>query len=251
MRGVYKLFFNDRPNKVYVGSANNVNGRYESHLYYLQRNKHHNKELQADFNASSVNLCYTYELCDNIDEVEIQRIVEHRKLFGENSTYNKSMIKRSCRSLDLYCVEFKKYFRSSDDAVRMLNKLGVSPRVFSPMTSFSKSAYSLTWKPYNGQEVTNTYDYNELLKYSIRQYIGKNKMFYLQSDDMLFKGTTNLAAFIMSKYSEKGITCHTYRNRFADVYGIVELSVDDLLSDRYINLLPFNPIQKVKEYNLC
>lgn len=46
---IYKIT-NKQTGKVYVGSAKDVGTRWSSHIYDLDRNKHHSKELQEDWN---------------------------------------------------------------------------------------------------------------------------------------------------------------------------------------------------------
>lgn len=46
---VYKLYFSDNPNKVYIGSAKNFNKRLSEHLRSLLNSEHSNYLLQLDF----------------------------------------------------------------------------------------------------------------------------------------------------------------------------------------------------------
>ena len=47
---IYKIESKVNPNKIYIGSSNDINGRWKSHLSELKRNIHHSKRLQNHYN---------------------------------------------------------------------------------------------------------------------------------------------------------------------------------------------------------
>jgi len=48
--GIYKIQSAIKPNRVYIGSAVNINHRWNCHLSDLRKNKHHSKKLQNHLN---------------------------------------------------------------------------------------------------------------------------------------------------------------------------------------------------------
>jgi group I intron endonuclease len=48
--GIYQIQSKRKPNRVYIGSASNIQQRWRAHLSYLRNNKHHAIKLQRHFN---------------------------------------------------------------------------------------------------------------------------------------------------------------------------------------------------------
>jgi len=48
--GIYKIQSKIKPEKIYIGSSQDINKRWKGHLIYLKENKHHNRKLQNHFN---------------------------------------------------------------------------------------------------------------------------------------------------------------------------------------------------------
>jgi len=48
--GIYQIQSKIKPERIYIGSAVNINHRWECHISDLQLNKHHSKKLQRHFN---------------------------------------------------------------------------------------------------------------------------------------------------------------------------------------------------------
>ena len=66
-RYVYAIQHNTT-GRIYVGSADNIQNRYKSHLSLLRRGKHKNKEMQHDFNGYGDN--YSVFVLDEIKSIE-------------------------------------------------------------------------------------------------------------------------------------------------------------------------------------
>jgi hypothetical protein len=54
MQGIYKLFFANNPNKVYVGKSVDVVHRYSKHVYALISQTHHNRKLLAEYARENI-----------------------------------------------------------------------------------------------------------------------------------------------------------------------------------------------------
>ena len=48
--GIYKITSKIKPERVYMGSAVNINKRWNTHLFDLRKNKHHSSKLQRHYN---------------------------------------------------------------------------------------------------------------------------------------------------------------------------------------------------------
>src|SRR3990167_6507508 len=48
--GIYKITSKIKPERVYIGSAVNINKRWNTHLFDLRKNKHHSSKLQRHYN---------------------------------------------------------------------------------------------------------------------------------------------------------------------------------------------------------
>ncbi|MFA6282422.1 MAG: NUMOD3 domain-containing DNA-binding protein [Candidatus Omnitrophota bacterium] len=53
--GVYKIESKIKPNRIYIGSAVNIQERWRKHINYLKRNKHHSIKLQRHYNKYGKN----------------------------------------------------------------------------------------------------------------------------------------------------------------------------------------------------
>lgn len=73
--GIYKIESKVKPTRIYVGSSNNVNERYKSHLRCLRQNNHNNKKLQNHYNKyGESDLVFTLLLkCDLVDLIKIEQ----------------------------------------------------------------------------------------------------------------------------------------------------------------------------------
>jgi len=69
--GIYKIYFRDTPNKVYIGSSKHCEERKKQHLYYLRKGKHINPLLQYAFNKH-LEETLIFEI---IEEVESEMLI--------------------------------------------------------------------------------------------------------------------------------------------------------------------------------
>lgn len=53
--GIYKIQSKIKPERIYIGSAFDVNKRWRSHLWHLRNNKHHCSKLQRHYNKYGKN----------------------------------------------------------------------------------------------------------------------------------------------------------------------------------------------------
>lgn len=73
--GIYKIQSELKPERIYIGSAININNRWQSHLKSLRINKHHSKKLQTHFNKYGIaDLKFTVLLaCDKDDLIKTEQ----------------------------------------------------------------------------------------------------------------------------------------------------------------------------------
>lgn len=90
---IYKLYFRDNPNKVYIGSATNGNYRIKAHITDLLDKKHHNTLLQMDFNKKGI-VNFTWEVIESgVKEGLLQRESYYINLYDAyNKGYNMTTI---------------------------------------------------------------------------------------------------------------------------------------------------------------
>lgn len=82
--GIYRIT-NITNNKIYIGSAVNINKRWRDHKWYLKENKHHNSHLQSSYNKYGLeNFEFIVELECNI----IDLLIEERKLIKKYNSNN-------------------------------------------------------------------------------------------------------------------------------------------------------------------
>ena len=88
--GIYKIL-NTVNNKVYVGSATNIEKRWRDHKWHLNRNIHHNSHLQSSWNKYGAETFeFTVLLECRIDDLlvnELKFILAHNS-FDNNCGYN-------------------------------------------------------------------------------------------------------------------------------------------------------------------
>ena len=66
--GIYKII-NKKNNVVYVGQSENLNTRFNRHIYRLKRNEHHNESMQRAFNKHGEDI-FEYEIIEEVEELE-------------------------------------------------------------------------------------------------------------------------------------------------------------------------------------
>jgi group I intron endonuclease len=70
--GIYKIESKIKPERIYIGSAININKRWVNHLSDLRNNKHHSPKLQNHVNKyGSEDLLFTIILKCHIENLEI------------------------------------------------------------------------------------------------------------------------------------------------------------------------------------
>lgn len=67
--GIYKIESKVHPERIYIGSAINIEERWRLHIYFLKRNKHHSSKLQRHYNKyGKIDLRFSILLgCDKDD----------------------------------------------------------------------------------------------------------------------------------------------------------------------------------------
>jgi hypothetical protein len=60
MTGIYQIRSKIKPDRIYIGSTSNINGRKSAHLHRLKNNCHHSKKLQRHYNKyGKEDLCFS------------------------------------------------------------------------------------------------------------------------------------------------------------------------------------------------
>ena len=77
MVGIYKIQSVTKPNKIYIGSAINIENRWYRHLYFLNKRTHENSKLQRHYDKYGiVDLQFSILLigCDVKDLIYIEQL---------------------------------------------------------------------------------------------------------------------------------------------------------------------------------
>lgn len=84
--GIYKLYFLNKPNKIYIGQAKDLNIRRKEHLRKLKSGRHYNNHLQNSFNkyGESSIIYEIIELCElsYLDDKEIFYINKYNSIIN-------------------------------------------------------------------------------------------------------------------------------------------------------------------------
>jgi group I intron endonuclease len=99
--GIYQIQSSIKPERIYIGSAVNIQNRWWTHLYELRNNKHRNQRLQNHYNKYGKNdlVFSTIISCDKEDLI----VTEQFYLDSYKTYFNICKIARSC--LGLKCSE--------------------------------------------------------------------------------------------------------------------------------------------------
>jgi group I intron endonuclease len=75
--GIYKFESKVHPDRVYIGSSNNINGRKSSHLYSLKKKIHHNPKIQAHVNKYGIDdlLFSIVVICDKSELIPVDDVI--------------------------------------------------------------------------------------------------------------------------------------------------------------------------------
>lgn len=79
--GIYKIYFIDTPNKVYIGSSKHCEKRKKQHSYELRTDRHINPMLQNAFNKYGLDK-FVFEILEEIDE---EMLIEKERFYYKKS----------------------------------------------------------------------------------------------------------------------------------------------------------------------
>ena len=103
--GIYQIQSKAKPERIYIGSAANINNRWRQHLHYLRKGDHHSIKLQRHYHKyGEIDLQFSILLgCDKFDLIKIEQYF----IDSYNPYFNSAMIagsqlglKRSAKSKD-------------------------------------------------------------------------------------------------------------------------------------------------------
>jgi len=130
--GIYQIQSKLKPERIYIGSAVNINHRQETHLSDLKLNKHHNRKLQNHYNKyGEIDLQFSV-LCEcDIEKLIImeQKYINSYKPFFNINPIAKSRLGAKCS--DQTCKKLgermkgKKYhlgIKHSDETKRKMSE---------------------------------------------------------------------------------------------------------------------------------
>jgi len=96
--GIYQIQSKIKPERIYMGSSIDVNGRRNGHLYELRHNKHHSHKLQRHYNKYSEQDLEFSILCvcskNQLSWIEQYYIDFYQPYFNECNFVGKSMLGR-------------------------------------------------------------------------------------------------------------------------------------------------------------
>jgi len=89
--GIYKIE-NLKKQKIYVGKSMNISKRFRTHKYFLNNNKHYNKELQQDWNVFTED-DFIFEIIQTYNREELSEKESYwiEKLDTFNNGYNRTL----------------------------------------------------------------------------------------------------------------------------------------------------------------
>lgn len=173
---VYKLYFINDPNKVYVGSSVDFKIRLNTHYKELLENKHSNIELQKDFKVFGV-LNLRWEIIKEFKNITNQKLLEQESnyisiLKAYENGYNRTYVttSKNCfytpkyssrKNINTLLEEFKKD--------RIIHVEKINTKEYLSDLSFKQNNYSDSW--WNKQSVDFvTHRISRLNAYIINNY---------------------------------------------------------------------------------
>lgn len=123
--GIYKIYFINNPNKVYIGSTKNLRSRYTEHIKHLLENKHDNTLLQIDFILYSIlNIrCDILEEC-NDSATRLKKEKEYIEKYRANiDGYNQTIITTNRNDR---CIEKEYKYMISNDVIDIIKNHNIN-----------------------------------------------------------------------------------------------------------------------------
>lgn len=80
MRGIYKIY-NKENNNTYIGQSKNIENRLNKHIEDLKNNKHHQRNLQKEYNNLKKNIKNQYKCNELFDYIDYDKLV-FEKYYG-------------------------------------------------------------------------------------------------------------------------------------------------------------------------
>lgn len=162
---VYKIKF-DNVGKFYIGSSKNPKRRWQEHLNDLVKNKHHNFELQNDYNkrgevTKEVLFTGTLEECREIEQLVIDSWYESLYNYSKSSTYCKVPATHILRknTSDRFLGKEKKLIKASDETKSKMRETRKGLKMPQKCTDASKKYLSVRVEQYSLDGVLiNTFD---------------------------------------------------------------------------------------------
>src|ERR1035437_713631 len=107
--GVYQIQSKVKPERIYIGSAVNIDNRWKNHLKALRKNTHHSKKLQSHFNKyNESDLQFSVLLgCEKEDLIKVEQyfLDSHNpyfnicKIAGNTLGTRRKLSKETCRRM--------------------------------------------------------------------------------------------------------------------------------------------------------
>lgn len=126
--GIYKITCKIN-GKIYIGCSKNIANRWTQHILLLNQGKHHNKDLQRDFNKYSI-INFTFEIIEilnNIDQLFFKEsfyILKYNSI-DTNIGYNKNIGKIDNNTVLDNDIDLNKYLNTIDKETIELIKANI------------------------------------------------------------------------------------------------------------------------------
>lgn len=136
MSGVYKIT-NIVNGKIYIGSSKNIAMRWQSHIFDLSHNTHHNKELLKDFTKYGIEN-FNFSIIEII--VDVDKLLECEQMYIDKfnsikNGYNSSNAKKQTETTSTIKINIKKINEAIDimaknsTIITPIKRIDISPEL--------------------------------------------------------------------------------------------------------------------------
>lgn len=101
MMGIYEIR-NSLNGKVYVGSSNDIEGRWRTHKWALKNNRHHSKHLQRAYVKYGLDI-FNFEVVETVND-ESELLIREQFYLDKRNSFDKTKGYNTCKEAGRNCL---------------------------------------------------------------------------------------------------------------------------------------------------